>query len=170
MAKQEKNKKVNRTESELDNRVISVRRVSKATKGGRNMSFSALVVVGDKKGKVVIGSGKATEVPAAIEKAIQNGKKNMVTIPLVGTSIPHEVLGKFSKASMLLMPAKEGTGVIAGGASRAVIELCGIKDILSKSYGARNKINSVKATLEGLKSLRTIEQVAALRGKLPEEI
>ncbi|MGD9901141.1 MAG: 30S ribosomal protein S5 [Spirochaetales bacterium] len=170
MAKQEKVKRTNKPESEFDNRVISVRRVSKATKGGRNMSFSALVVVGDKKGRVGIGSGKSSEVPMAIEKAIQSAKKNLITIPIVGTSIPHEVLGKFSKASTLLMPAKEGTGVIAGGASRAVIELCGIKDILTKAYGARNKINSVKATLEGLKSLRTVEQVAALRGKLPEEI
>lgn len=170
MAKYENNKKFKKVESEFDNRVISIRRVSKATQGGRNMSFSALVVVGNKKGKVGIGSGKATEVPSAIEKAVQSANKNLVFIPLVGTSIPHEVLGKFGKASVLLMPAKEGTGVIAGGASRAVIELAGVKDILSKSYGARNKINSVKATLEGLKGLRTIEQVAALRGKRPEEI
>ncbi len=134
------------------------------------MSFSAMVVVGNKKGKVGVGSGKATEVPAAIEKAVQAANKNLVNIPLVETSIPHEILGKFGKASVLLMPAKEGTGVIAGGASRAVIELCGIKDILAKSYGSRNKINSVKATIEGLKALRTREQVASLRGKKPEEI
>lgn len=169
MAK-ERPKNFRKEPSEFDNRVVSIRRVSKATKGGRNMSFSALVVVGNKKGKIGVGSGKATEVPAAIEKAIVAAKRNLITIPLVGTSIPHEALGKFGKASVLLMPAKEGTGVIAGGASRAVIELTGIKDILSKSYGARNKINSVKATLEGLKSLRTKEQVAALRGKKPEEI
>jgi small subunit ribosomal protein S5 len=170
MAKQENRRKFKKVESEFDNRVISIRRVSKATKGGRNMSFSAMVVVGNKKGKVGVGSGKATEVPAAIEKAVQAANKNLVNIPLVETSIPHEILGKFGKASVLLMPAKEGTGVIAGGASRAVIELCGIKDILAKSYGSRNKINSVKATIEGLKALRTREQVASLRGKKPEEI
>ena len=164
MAKQEKNNKFRKPKSEFDNKLISIRRVTKATKGGRNMSFSALVVVGDKKGKVGIGSGKALEVPAAIQKAIEQAKKNLVEITLENTTIPHEVLGKFGKASVLLMPAKEGTGVIAGGASRAVLELCGIKDILSKSYGSRNKINSVKATLEGLKALRSREQVAALRG------
>lgn len=171
MAKQQqKGKRFKKTESEFDNTVISIRRVSKATKGGRNMSFSALVVVGNKKGKVGIGSGKATEVPAAIDKAVADAKRKLVTIPLVETSIPHEILGKFGKASVLLMPAKEGTGVIAGGASRAVIELVGIKDILSKSYGSRNKINSVKATLEGLKALKTREEVALLRGKRAEEI
>ncbi|MDD4210964.1 MAG: 30S ribosomal protein S5 [Clostridia bacterium] len=168
--KQQSNKSFKKVESEFENKVISIRRVTKTTKGGRNLSFSALVAVGNMKGKVGVGSGKDSEVPKAIEKAITSAKKNMQAIPLVGTTIPHEVLGKFSKSSVLLMPAKEGTGVIAGGAARAVIELVGIKDILSKAYGSRNSINSVKATIEGLKSLRTIEQFALLRGKLPEEI
>lgn len=169
MAKQER-KQTKRVESEFENKVISVRRVTKTTKGGRSLSFSALVVVGNQKGKVGIGSGKDSEVPKAIEKAIAAAKKHMITVPLVETTIPHEVLGKFSKASVLLMPAKVGTGVIAGGATRAVVELAGLKDIVAKSYGSRNSINSVKATIEGLKALRTKEQVAALRGKSVEEI
>jgi len=115
-------------------------------------------------------SASDEEITKAIEKAIASAKKNVQLVPIVGTTIPHEVLGKFSKASVLLMPAKEGTGVIAGGAARAVIELAGIKDILAKSYGSRNSINSVKATIEGLKALRTKEQIASLRGKLAEEI
>jgi small subunit ribosomal protein S5 len=171
MAKQEREKRpMKKEQSELDNKVISIRRVTKTTKGGRNLSFSALVVVGNKKGKIGIGSGKDSEVPNAIEKAVADAKKHMITIPLVETTIPHEILGKFSKASVLLMPAKEGTGIIAGGAARAVLELSGIKDILSKAYGSRNSINLVRATMEGLKSLRTIEQIAALRGKSVEEI
>ena len=170
MANQERKQNFKKVESEFDNKVVSIRRVTKTTKGGRNLSFSALVVVGNQKGTVGVGSGKDSEVPKAIEKAITNAKKNVQLVPIVGTTIPHEVLGKFSKASVLLMPAKEGTGVIAGGAARAVIELAGIKDILAKSYGSRNSINSVKATIEGLKALRTKEQIASLRGKLAEEI
>lgn len=170
MAKQERNKPVRKEQSELDNKVISVRRVTKTTKGGRSLSFSALVVVGNKKGKVGIGSGKDAEVPNAIEKAIADAKKHMINIPLVGATIPHEMLGKFSKASVLLLPAKEGTGIIAGGAARAVLELSGVKDIVSKAYGSRNSINLVRATMEGLKSLRTKEQIATLRGKTVEEI
>jgi len=170
MAKQEKNKPVRRQESEIENKVISVRRVTKTTKGGRNLSFSALVVVGNGKGKVGIGSGKDSEVPNAIDKAVADAKRHMIAIPLVGATIPHEILGKFGKSSVLLLPAKEGSGIIAGGAARAVIELSGIKDIVSKAYGSRNSINLVKATMEGLKSLRTIEQIAALRGKTTEEI
>jgi small subunit ribosomal protein S5 len=170
MANQERKQNTRKVESEFDNKVVSIRRVTKTTKGGRNLSFSALVVVGNQKGTVGVGSGKDSEVPKAIEKAIASAKKNVQLVPIVGTTIPHEVLGKFSKASVLLMPAKEGTGVIAGGAARAVIELAGIKDILAKSYGSRNSINSVKATIEGLKALRTKEQIASLRGKLAEEI
>ena len=168
--KPEKSKNFKKVESEFENKVISIRRVTKTTKGGRNLSFSALVVVCNMKGKVGFGSGKDAEVPNAIEKAIANAKKNVQLIPLVGTTIPHEVLGKFSKASVLLMPAKEGTGIIAGGATRAVVELAGIKDILSKAYGSRNSINSVRATIEGLRALRTKDDIASLRGKLPEEI
>jgi small subunit ribosomal protein S5 len=170
MAKQDRNRPAKRQESELDNRVISIRRVTKTTKGGRNLSFSALVVVGNQKGKVGIGSGKDSEVPKAIEKAITDAKRHMITIPLVGTTIPHEILGKFGKSSVLLMPTKEGTGVIAGGAARAVLELSGVKDIVSKAYGSRNSINLVKATIEGLRALRTKEQIATLRGKTSEEI
>lgn len=171
MAKQERERKpMKREQSELENKVISVRRVTKTTKGGRSLSFSALVVVGNQKGKVGIGSGKDSEVPNAIEKAIADAKKHMINIPLVGTTIPHEILGKFSKASVLLMPTKEGTGIIAGGAARAVLELSGVKDIVSKAYGSRNSINLVRATMEGLKSLRTKEQIATLRGKTSEEI
>ena len=128
------------------------------------------MVVGNKKGKVGIGSGKAGDTTAAIEKAFQNGKKNMVDVALLGTSIPHETIGKFGKSSVLLRPAAEGTGVIAGGAVRAVVDLAGIKDIVSKTHGSRNKINVVKATLNGLLSLKTKQQIATLRGKTVEEL
>lgn len=171
MAKQERERKpMKKEQSELENKVISVRRVTKTTKGGRSLSFSALVVVGNQKGKVGIGSGKDSEVPNAIEKAISDAKKHMINIPLVGRTIPHDILGKFSKASVLLMPAKEGTGIIAGGAARAVLELSGVKDVVSKAYGSRNSINLVRATMEGLKALKTKEQIATLRGKTTEEI
>lgn len=164
MAKRE-DRKFQREESDIDKRVISIRRVTKVVKGGRTLSFAVTMVVGDKKGKVGIGSGKASDTTAAIEKAFQNGKKNMVEVALLGTSIPHETIGKFSKSTVLLRPAKEGTGVIAGGAVRAVVDLAGIKDVVSKTHGSRNKINVVKATISGLVSLKTKEQVAALRGK-----
>ena len=156
--------------SEYIENVVAINRVSKTVKGGRNMRFAALVVVGDEKGSVGCGMGKANEVPEAIEKATSQAKRNMVKVPLVGTTIPHEVLGKFGRGSVLMMPAAEGTGVIAGGPVRAVMEACGVKDIRTKSHGTSNPINCVKATLEGLKSLRTPEQVAALRGKTVEEI
>ena len=168
MAKREEFKV--KREDELENKLISYRRVSKTVKGGRTMNFSATMVVGDKKGNVGIGSGKAKETPSAMDKALQSAKKNMKKISLVDNTIPHEVIGKFSTSTVLLLPAKEGTGVIASGAVRAVCELAGIKNIVTKSYGGRNKINTVKATLNGLMQLRTREQVAALRGKKPEEI
>ena len=169
MAKREF-KKFQREESDIDKRVISIRRVTKVVKGGRTLSFAVTMVVGNKKGKVGIGSGKAGDTTAAIEKAFQNGKKNMVDVSLLNTSIPHETIGKFGKSSVLLRPAPEGTGVIAGGAVRAVVDLCGIKDIVSKTHGSRNKINVVKATLNGLLSLKTKQQVATLRGKSVEEL
>ncbi|MBQ0017489.1 MAG: 30S ribosomal protein S5 [Clostridiales bacterium] len=169
MAKREE-RKFQREESDIDKRVISIRRVTKVVKGGRTLSFSVTMVVGNKKGKVGIGSGKAGDTTAAIEKAFQNGKKNMVDVSLVGTTIPHEIIGQFGKSSVLLMPAQEGTGVIAGGAVRSVVDLAGIKDVVSKTHGARNQINVVKATLNGLQNLRTKEQVAALRGKSVDEI
>ena len=169
MAKREEFNKV-RKEDELERKLISVRRVVKVVKGGRTLNFSATMVVGDKKGKVGIGSGKASETSVAVEKAFQSAKKNMQYVNIVGSTIPHEVEGKFGTSTILLLPAKEGTGIIAGGAVRAVVELAGVKDIVTKSYGGRNKINTVKATLNGLISLKTREQVAALRGKKPEEI
>ena len=171
--KQEKEAKkpvTRREDKEFDKKLVEVRRVTKVVKGGRTMRFSALVVVGNGKGQVGMGIGKAAEVPEAIEKASTAAKKNLITVPIVGTTIPHEVIGKFGRASILMLPAKEGTGVIAGGSARSVIELAGIKDITTKLHGSNNKINCVKATIEGLKELRTKEQVAALRGKSVEEI
>lgn len=155
---------------EFEEKLVAVNRVTKTVKGGRNMRFSALIVIGDKKGRVGVGMGKAVEIPEAIRKASEAAKKNLVTIATKDTSIPHETVGRFGTAKVVLLPAPEGTGVIAGGPARAVLELCGVKDIRTKSYGTNNPINTVKATLEGLKSLRTVEQVAKLRGKTVEEI
>ena len=154
----------------LVKKLIEINRVSKTVKGGRNMRFVALVVVGDGNGKVGYGTGKAKEVPEAIEKATQAAKKGMMPVPVVDTTIPHEVLGKFGKGAVLMMPAAEGTGVIAGGPVRAVMEAAGIKNIRTKSHGTQNPGNCVKATIAGLKELKTVEQVAALRGKTVEEI
>ena len=154
----------------LIKKTIEINRVSKTVKGGRNMRFAAMVLVGDGNGKIGLGTGKAKEVPEAIEKATQQAKKNMISIPVVGTSIPHETLGKYGRGAVLMMPATQGTGVIAGGPVRAVMEAAGIKDIRTKSHGTQNKGNCVKATIEGLKSLKTAEEVAALRGKPVEEI
>ena len=151
-------------------KLVAVNRVTKVVKGGRNMRFSALVVVGDGNGSVGIGMGKAAEVPEAIKKAEGIARRNLVKIALKDGTIPHENIGKFGTSQVLLRPAPDGTGVIAGGSVRAVVELAGIKNITTKSYGSRNAINSVKATFEGLKNLRSPEQVAALRGKTVEEI
>ena len=151
-------------------KLITVNRVTKVVKGGRNMRFAALVVVGDGKGKIGCAMGKSAEVPEAIDKATAKAKKNMFPVSLVGTTIPHEVLGKFGRGFVLMMPAEEGTGVIAGGPVRAVMEAVGIKNIRTKSHGTNNPINCVKAALEGLKMLRTPEQIAAIRGKSVEEI
>lgn len=155
---------------EFQERVVHIGRVTKVVKGGRNFRFTALVVVGDGNGRVGVGTGKANEVPEAIRKGIQNAKKNVVTIPIVGTTIPHEVLGRFGAGKVLLKPASEGTGVIAGGPVRAVCELAGIRDVRSKSLGTANPRNIVNATMEGLTSLKTVEQVAKMRGKTVEEI
>ena len=155
---------------EFEEKLVAVNRVTKTVKGGRNMRFSALIVIGDKKGRVGVGMGKAVEIPEAIRKASEAAKKNLVTISTKGTSIPHETVGRFGTAKVVLLPAPEGTGVIAGGPARAVLELCGVKDIRTKSSGTNNPIHTVKATLEGLKALRTAEQVAKLRGKTVEEI
>ena len=151
-------------------KTIQINRVTKVVKGGKNMRFAALVVVGDGKGRVGVGSGKAQEVPEAIEKAQAQAKRNLITVPMMETTIPHEVLGKFGKCSVLMLPASEGTGVIAGGPVRAVMEAAGIKDIRTKSHGTSNPINCIKAVIAGLSELKTVEQVAALRGKTVEEV
>ncbi|MBQ2711267.1 MAG: 30S ribosomal protein S5 [Clostridia bacterium] len=160
----------NREDDGLIKKLVAVNRVTKVVKGGRTMRFSALVVVGDGKGSVGIGMAKAAEVPQAIEKANLRAKKAMVKVALVDTTIPHEVIGTFGRGKVLLMPAQPGTGVIAGGPVRNVLEAVGIKDIRTKSYGSNNPINCVKATFNGLTQLRTREHVAALRGKSVEEI
>ena len=156
--------------SEFKEKLVAINRVTKVVKGGRNFRFAALVVVGDEKGRVGSGIGKAAEISEAIRKGVEDAKKHLVTVPLVGTTIPHETIGYFGTGKVVMMPAPEGTGVIAGGAARAVLELAGVKDIRTKSYGTNNRINMVKATLEGLKQLRSAEQVAKLRGKTVEEI
>ena len=163
-------RKPRREQKEFDEQVIVINRVTKVVKGGRNFRFAALVVVGDHKGRVGIGTGKAKEVPDAIRKAAENARKNVFRVPLEGTTIPHDVTGRYGAGAVFMRPAAEGTGISAGGAARAVLELAGINDILTKCLGSRTKINVVRATVDGLKSLRTIEQVAELRGKKPYEI
>ena len=156
--------------SEFKERLVAVNRVSKTVKGGRNMRFSALVVVGDENGRVGAGMGKAAEIPEAIRKANEDAKKHLVNVPLNGTTIPHDITGYYSTAKVVLLPAPEGSGVIAGGAARAVLELAGVRDIRTKSFGTNHPINMVKATLEALKLLRSAEEVAKMRGKTVEEL
>ena len=155
---------------ELKEKVVAINRVAKVVKGGRTFRFSAVVVVGDENGHVGVGNGKAAEVPDAIRKAIQEAKNNLIEVPVVGTTIPHEFVGSFGSARVMLKPAEKGTGVIAGGSVRPVLELAGYKDIRTKILGTTNPRNVVYATMEGLKSMKTIEQVAKKRGKKVEEI
>ncbi|MFD2043160.1 30S ribosomal protein S5 [Ornithinibacillus salinisoli] len=155
---------------DLEERVVAVNRVAKVVKGGRRFRFAALVVVGDKNGHVGFGTGKAQEVPDAIKKAVDDAKKNLITVPIVGTTIPHEIHGQFGSGNVLMKPASEGTGVISGGPVRAVLELAGVGDILTKSLGANTPINMIRATINGLTNLKRAEDVAKLRGKSVEEL
>ena len=155
---------------ELKETVVAINRVAKVVKGGRTFRFSAVVVVGDEAGKIGVGNGKAAEVPDAIKKAIEDAKKNLVEVPIVGTTIPHEYVGKFGSASVILKPAAEGTGVIAGGSVRPVLELAGYKDIRTKVNGTNNPRNVVYATINALENMSTIEEIAKKRGKKVEEI
>jgi len=155
---------------DLQERVVAINRVAKVVKGGRRFSFTALVVVGDENRIVGVGYGKANEVPLAIQKAVERAKKSLFRVPMHGTTITHQVIGRYGSGQVLLKPASEGTGVIAGGAVRAVLELAGIRDVLSKSLGTQNPINLVKATVEGLRSLKRPEEVAVLRGKTVAEV
>ena len=157
-------------ENELKEKVVAISRVAKVVKGGRNFRFSAVVVVGDGNGHVGVGNGKAAEVPDAIKKAIQEAKKNLIEVPIVNTTVPHEFIGQFGSANVLLKPAAVGTGLIAGGSVRPVLELAGYQNIRTKVIGTNNPRNVVYATMEGLKSMQTVEQVAAKRGKKVSEI
>lgn len=163
-------KKIDPSQLNLEEKVVHINRVAKVVKGGRRFSLSALVVVGDREGHVGIGLGKANEVPEAIQKAIENAKNHLFEIPIVNSTIPHGVVGHAGAGKVLLKPASVGTGVIAGGAVRAVLELAGIKDILTKSLGSSNALNMVNAAVAGLKSLKKPEEIAMLRGKTLEEI
>ena len=158
------------TVSEFKEHLVALNRVTKVVKGGKNFRFAALVVVGDEKGRVGAAIGKAKEVPEAIRKGSEAAKKHLINVPMDGTTIPHAIDGHYGTAKVVLLPAEEGAGVIAGGGARAVLELAGVKDVRTKTFGTSNRINTVKATIEGLKALRNAETVALMRGKTVEEI
>ena len=162
--------KIDPSTLDLKEKVVNIGRVTKVVKGGRNFRFAALVVVGDENGHVGVGMGKSIEIPEAIRKGVEDAKKNLVEVKIDGTTVPHKINGIFGKGNVVIMPAAEGTGVIAGGPSRVVLELAGFKDVRAKSLGSNNPSNMVKATINGLSSLRTAEEIAALRGKSVEEI
>ena len=155
---------------ELEDRVVSINRVTKVVKGGRRLRFAAIVIVGDKNGHVGFGTGKAQEVPEAIRKAVEDAKKNLINVPMVGSTIPHEVIGTYGAGRIMLKPAEEGSGIAAGGAVRAVIELSGVGDITSKSLGRNTPINVIRATIDGLKQLKTAETVSEMRGISAQEL
>lgn len=155
---------------ELEDRVVSINRVTKVVKGGRRLRFAAIVIVGDKNGHVGFGTGKAQEVPEAIRKAVEDAKKNLISVPMVGSTIPHEVIGNFGAGKIMLKPAEEGSGIAAGGAVRAVIELSGVGDVTSKSLGRNTPINVIRATIAGLKELKTAESVSEMRGISTQEL
>ena len=161
---------IDASQFELTEKVVSIKRVTKVVKGGRRLRFAALVVVGDRNGRVGFGTGKANEVPDAIRKACENAKRNVIKVPSVHGTIPHEVNGVYGSGNVFIKPASQGTGIIAGGPVRAVLELAGISDILSKCIGSRTPINMVRATITALQELKTVEEIARLRGKKPEEI
>ncbi|SET57035.1 SSU ribosomal protein S5P [Natronincola peptidivorans] len=162
--------RIDGSQLDLKEQVVDIRRVTKVVKGGRNFRFAALVVVGDENGHVGVGTGKAMEIPDAIRKGIQDAKKNLIKVPIVNTTVPHEVIGHFGAGNVLIMPAREGTGIIAGGPVRAILELAGVKDVRAKSLGSNNSRNMVNATMDGLKNLKRAEDVARLRGKSIEEL
>jgi len=164
------NRRFEKEPAEFKERLVSINRVAKVVKGGKNFRFTALMVVGNEKGKVGVGLGKAAAIAEAVRKGVEDAKRHMIEVPIVGTSIPHAVEGRFGKGHVRMLPAEEGAGVIAGGPARAVLEMVGIHDIRTKSYGSNNPSNCVKATIDGLSQLRTAEQIAKARGKSVEEI
>ncbi len=163
-------KRIDASQLDIKEQVVDIRRVTKVVKGGRNFRFATLVIVGDENGHVGVGTGKAMEIPDAIRKGIEDAKKNLIEVPMVGTSVPHQVNGRFGAGNVLIMPAVEGTGIIAGGPVRAILELAGFQDVRAKSLGTNNSRNMVNATMDGLRQMKRAEDVAKLRGKTTEEL